>query len=99
MDMNRLPVDDGSAAYVASTDRTCLTHVVRRWHRSIRGHPTKKITLEAIDLGVCRFAKPGSALGHGVKHRLDIGWRPGNNPQDFARGRLLFASFGEFAPQ
>ena len=34
-------------------------------------------------------AQTGGALGHGVEHRLEIGRRARDHPQDLGRGRLL----------
>jgi hypothetical protein len=53
--------------------------------------------VELIDHGISRVAQPRSTLCHGVQDRLDISRRTGDNAQDFARGRLLFAGFGELS--
>jgi hypothetical protein len=41
------------------------------------------------------LAQPHRALDDDVEHRLNIIWRPGDDPQDLARCRLLVEGFGD----
>src|SRR5262245_22501970 len=79
MNVNGLPVDDGSAPYVTSRWSPCLTNIVGRRHRPISGYAPKDITIKANDLSVCRVTQPGRILRHDVQHWLEIRWRTGND--------------------
>src|SRR5206468_3354316 len=46
------------------------------------------ISFDSIDVRVARTTYPSRALGDHVKDRLNLGWRGGDHPQDFARCRL-----------
>ena len=47
------------------------------------------IVIRTEDLSIDCIAKSGSILSNGIEHRLDIRWRAGDHPQDFASGGLL----------
>ena len=44
-----------------------------------------------------RAAESRRVLGHDVHHRLDVGRRAGDDPQDLGRGRLLLQRLGHLA--
>ena len=52
-------------------------------------HHAQVLTFEAEDHRICRPAHPGGALGDGIHHRLQIGRRAGDDPQDLRGGGLL----------
>jgi hypothetical protein len=49
------------------------------------------------DVRVVRATESGGVAGHGLKHRLQIGRRAGDDPQDLTRGRLLLERLGQLA--
>ena len=53
---------------------------------------TPKITARRLAL-----AEPRRALGHGVQHRLEIGRRRGDDPQDLGGRGLLLQRLGDLA--
>lgn len=57
----------------------------------------KDFTVETKDYGVLRLAQPRRILDNRIQHRLEIGRRPGDHAQNFARRRLLLGSLGQLA--
>ena len=64
-------------------------------HRSVRGHEAIAITLNTVNVGVRCFTQPCRTFRNYVQHRLNVGWRAGNDAENLARRCLLFQSFGE----
>jgi len=87
VDVDRLPVDDGSASYRAAVARHTLVHP---WEWPIMGFQPKNITIDAVDKRIVGSTHPCGTLCHGIEHRLKVGWRTGDHPENVARCRLPF---------
>src|SRR6516162_5279126 len=53
------------------------------------------LAVKAIYVAEGGIADVGRLLQHGRKHRLEIGWRTGDDLENLRRGRLLFQCFSE----
>ena len=62
----------------------------------LRDEPKELAFQRQID-GIGRPADPRGALGHDVEHRLEIGRRARDDPQDLAGRRLLLQRLGQLA--
>src|SRR5215470_10433560 len=97
MNVDRLSVDNGSSNRQAATQRPIV--IRKGWHRPIMRYRLSVVRFHAIDNSVFRITQPRRVLSHDIEHRLNIGWRAGNDAEDFARCGLLFQSFFEFLKQ
>ena len=50
----------------------------------------KEVSFQANDRSIGRAAESRGAFGHDVHHRLEVGRRARDDPQDLGGGRLLF---------
>ena len=57
--------------------------------RTVMGDEKEPIAVAAEDGGIPRLAQARGALGHRVEHRLDVGRRAADHPEDVGGGRLL----------
>jgi len=57
------------------------------------GFQPKKVTIDSIDKRIAGTTQPRGTFCHGIEHRLKIGWRTGNHPQDVASRSELFQRF------
>src|SRR6266566_191491 len=98
MHMNRLAIEDGPTDYRSTAE----------WERFTLGESRdgpevspllENIALDPIDVRVARATYPGGALGDRVKDWLDLGWRAGDHPEDFAGCRLPLECFFRLVEQ
>ena len=61
------------------------------------GDQVQQLAVKPADHTVGRIAEPHRASGDRVEHRLAVGRRAGDDPQDLARGRLLVEGLGQIA--
>jgi hypothetical protein len=52
-------------------------------------HEVEELTIKLVHKAKLGLAEPSRALGDHVEHRLGVGRRPGDHPQDLGRGSLL----------
>jgi hypothetical protein len=90
MDVDRLPVDNGSASYRAAVARQTLVHP---WESPIVGFQPKAIAIDAIDERIAGTTQSRRTFCHGIEHRLKIGRRTSEHPQDIASRTELFQRF------
>src|SRR5215471_2175374 len=85
MDVDRLPVNYGSASGIAAARGPLARHR----SRPEPCHQPKHVAIQAKDLSVARATQPCGVLGDYIQHRLNIRWRTGDDAQDLARSSLL----------
>ena len=68
---------------------------VPRRHRPVVGGQHEPVAVGTVDGGVDRFAQPGRARRDRLEHRLKIGRRSADHPQDLAGRGLLVPGLGE----
>jgi hypothetical protein len=61
----------------------------------VYGHLVEQFSVETSDVTMRPVAQPHRAAGNGVEHRLDVGRRTGDHPEDFGGGGLLLQRFGD----
>jgi hypothetical protein len=71
----------------------------RHWHLSINRYMLKDITIDTINQSVARIAQPCGSRRDRVEHRLNVCWRAGYDPKNFARRRLLLQRLFQFLEQ
>src|SRR4029434_7734945 len=86
MDVNRLAVNNGSAART-STDNGSLHF--RNWHWPIVRDALKGISLNAKNHSIVCLTQPCSILSDHIQHRLQSRRRDGDHAEKLARGGLL----------
>jgi hypothetical protein len=57
----------------------------------------KRLTFQAKNRGIGRAAESSGTLRHDVHHRLEVGRRAGDDPQDLRGGGLLLERLGQLA--
>src|SRR4030095_2379514 len=90
MDVDRLPVDNGSASYRAAVARQTLVHP---WGWPIVGFPPQASAINAIDERIAGTTQSRRTFCYGIEHRLKIGRRTSEHPQDIANRGELFQRF------
>src|SRR5207244_9773757 len=87
-------IEDAATDKRSTTQRERLAFVESRDRPEVSPLP-EDISFDSIDVRVARTTYPSRALGDRVKDRLNLGWRGGDHPQDFARcGLPLQGLFG-----
>src|SRR5215470_13486768 len=92
---------------VACQDRTSAQGSPARWSRISlfqRSEPlgidvvlrckVQELSIETNDQAIDRVAQPRRICSDGIEHRLDVGWRATEDPQNLARRRLLIKRLG-----
>jgi hypothetical protein len=102
VDMDRLPVDDGSARHGVPVEGATLG--ADPWLRCIGmarvdGCQLQDVTLQPMHIRNARIAHPRGRFRHGVQDRLQLGRRAADHPRDLAGGRLLLQRLGGRSPQ
>jgi hypothetical protein len=86
MDVNRLTVNNGSAARTSTNDGSLH---FRNWQWPIVRDALKAISLNAKNHSIVCLTQPCGILRHHIQHRLQVRRRVGDHAEDLARGGLL----------
>src|SRR5262245_43406730 len=86
MDMNRLQVNNGSAAGTSTDDESLH---FSNWYWSIVHEALKAISLNAKNHSNVCLTQPCGIVRHHIQHRLEVRRRVGDHAEDLARGGLL----------
>src|SRR5262245_22604982 len=86
MDVNRLPVNNGSAAGTFTDDGSLH---FRNWYWPIVRDALKAISLNAKNHSIVCLTQPCSIPRDYIQHRLQVSRRVGDHAEDLARGGLL----------
>ena len=98
MDVNRLPVENGSADRNPRVDRSRSdSGRLESIHRCATSRSI--IAVNAPNHRIVRIAQPRRILGDHIQHRLNIRRRAGDDAQDLTRRSLLLQRFLEFLEQ
>src|SRR5262245_38025703 len=65
----------------------------------MRGYEPKLIAVRTPNCRIAGIAQTRRSLRDHIQHRLNVGWRAGDDAQDFTRCSLLFQRFLEFFEQ
>src|SRR5262245_31979158 len=94
--MDGLDVAHGTATDELAIDWKGPVHW-KRFDRSVRRHPPKHGTVDPQDHGVQGVAEPRCVQRDRVEHRLQVGRRGGDRPQNLGRRRLLLLRLNQLA--
>src|SRR5215831_17076336 len=86
MDVNRLPVNNRSAAGTSTDDGSLH---FRNWNWPIVRDALKGISLNAKNHSVVCLTQPCGILRDHIQHRLQVSQRVGDHAEDLAGGGLL----------
>ena len=90
MNVNRLPVDHGSARQRTTINGSSLASGSAVRHRTIRcGQLNTCFAISTKNQRICCIAQPRRILCNHIQHRLNIRRRAGDHAQDFTRRSLL----------
>src|SRR5262245_12610879 len=90
MDVDRLPVGNRSTRGRVAINDAALAHSICHGNRAKVRNKMQKVTIKAKNRSIFGVTESCSSLGNPIEHRLKIGWRARDHPQDVAGGRLSF---------
>src|SRR5215510_13257944 len=93
MDVNRLPVNNGSAAGTFTDDGS--QHFCN-WYRSIVRRTLEGISLNPKNHSIVGLTQPCCILCNHAQHRLEVSRRGGDYAKNLASRGLLLLSLAEF---
>src|SRR4030095_1698640 len=71
-------------------DAATLAHITCYGNGAEVRNKTQEVTIKAKDRSIFGVTESRSSLGNSIEHRLKVGWRMRNHPQDVAGRRLPF---------
>src|SRR5262245_53347378 len=87
--MDRLPVNDCSTSGRATIQKApALAHSTCYGNGTEVRNKAQKVTIKAKNRSIFGVTESCSSLGNPIEHRLKVGWRARDHPQDVAGGRL-----------
>src|SRR5215813_2100988 len=88
MDMDRLPVDDGTPMHYPAAENYLLPQGIGPGDRPTMGDEPQGATIKAVDYSIHCLTKPCGTFCHHIQHWLQIGRRAGYHAQNIVGSAL-----------